>query len=59
MLSDVVKPSFRKIGIIAAEIIWIIDFVKNNVVTFIQGVRADVENGEIMTFDQKDKCINM
>ena len=59
MLSDDVKPSFRKIGIIADEIIWIIDFVKNNVVTFIQGVWADVDNGEIMTFDIKDKCINI
>ena len=32
-------------------------FVKNNVVPFIQEVRADVENGEIMTFDKNDKCI--
>ena len=26
-------------------------FVKNNVVPFIQEMRADVENGEIMTFN--------
>ena len=37
--------------ITAEELILNIVFVKNNVVPFIQGMRADVENGEIMTFD--------